>query len=129
MTNLKKLTDQEKRACLTAFGQAWAATDVDLLMSMMTDDCVYAASVGDEPGTTYRGREEVRRGFAEILAFESGGEARSGRVWISGKFAFAEWSYDEVDDVGNVTDIKGIDIFEFVGNKLRLKDAYRKVRV
>ncbi len=76
---MKKLTDQEKRDRLTAFGQAWAAEDVDLLMSMMTDDCVYAASVGDEPGTTYRGREAVRRGFAEILAFESGGEARSGR--------------------------------------------------
>ena len=121
--------DEAKRARLTAFADAWAQSDVDALMQMMTDDCVYAASVGDEPGTTYRGRDEVRRGFTEILAYESGGEARCGRVWISGDWAFVEWSYDEVADDGTITDIKGIDIFEFVGDKLRLKDAYRKTRL
>jgi len=128
MKDQKMIDDQIKHDVLQAFGQAWANADVDALMSMMTEDCIYAASVGDEPGTTYRGKDEVRRGFAEILAYESGGESRSGRVWVSGNFAFAEWSYDEVDNESNVLEIRGIDIFEFVGNKLRLKDAYRKTK-
>ena len=127
MTNTT-MTDTQKLALLTKFGQVWAAGDIDGLMQLMSDDCVYAASVGDEPGTTYRGRDDVRRGFAEIIAYESGGEARSGRVWLSGDFAFAEWSYDEVAADGTITDIKGIDIFEFAGDKLKLKDAYRKTR-
>ncbi len=66
------MTKQEKRALLTTFVKAWVCADVDALMACITDDCVYSASVGPEPGTTYRGREEARRGFEEILAFESG---------------------------------------------------------
>ncbi|MEM7344019.1 MAG: nuclear transport factor 2 family protein [Chloroflexota bacterium] len=123
------MTEDEKRTILTDFAEAWGRADVDALMALMTDDCIYAASVGPEPGTTYRGREEVRRGFTEILAFEAGGEARSGQVWFADDdYAFAEWSYDEVAKDGTITDIQGIDIFHFVDGKLRLKDAYRKTR-
>jgi ketosteroid isomerase-like protein len=123
------VTEKQKRALLTTFATAWSCADVDTLMECMTDDCVYSASVGREPGTTYRGREEVRRGFEEILAFEAGGEQRAGNAWVAGEYAFSEWSYDEEDDAGNVVDIKGIDVFRFVGGKLQLKDAYRKTRV
>ena len=122
------MTEQEKRDLLAAFAAAWARADVEALMDLMTDDCVYAASVGPEPGTTYRGPEAVRRGFTEILAFEAGGEQRSGNIWFAGEYAFAEWSYDEVDEAGNIVDIKGIDVFHFVGDKLQMKDAYRKTR-
>ncbi len=122
------MTEQEKRDLLNKFAEAWKQADVEALMALMTDDCIYAASVGPEPGTTYRGRDEVRRGFAEILAFEAGGESRSGEIWFAGDYAFAEWSYDEIDEAGNAVDIKGIDIFHFVDGKLRLKDAYRKTR-
>ena len=122
------MTKQEKRALLTTFAKAWACADVDALMECVTDDCVYSASVGPEPGTTYRGREEVRRGFEEILAFEAGGEQRVGNAWVAGEYAFSEWSYDEEDEAGNTVDIKGIDVFRFNDGKLQLKDAYRKTQ-
>lgn len=48
-------------ARLAAFSAAWAAKDIDALMTFMTDDCVYAASVGPEPGKTFVGKEAVRR--------------------------------------------------------------------
>lgn len=120
------LSNAEKIALLNQFGETWGNGDIDGLMNLMSDDCVYAASVGDEPGTTYRGQAEVRRGFTDIIAFESGGESRSGRVWVSGDYAFAEWSYDDNLPDGTVIDVKGIDIFAFNGDKIRLKDAYRK---
>lgn len=120
------MNEQEIRKLLADFSDAWGRADVDGLMVLMTDDCVYKASVGPEPGTTYAGRDAVRRGFTEILAFESGGEARSGRTWITGDYAFAEWSYDDIAEDGSVTDIKGIDIFHFVDGKIALKDAFRK---
>ena len=123
------MTDQEKLDLLDAFGAAWGRGDLDGLMELMTDDCVYAASVGPEPGTTYRGKEEVRRGFAEIIEYESGGEQRGGNKWVSGDYVFSEWGYDEIAEDGTITDIKGIDIFHFVGGKLALKDAYRKTNM
>ena len=36
---------------LAEFGAAWRAADVDRLMSFITGDCVFRASVGAEPGT------------------------------------------------------------------------------
>src|SRR5579872_7240528 len=67
------------------FGKAWDARDIDELMSMMTDDCVYCASVGPEPGTTHVGRDAVREGFLAMLAFDSGGVSRAGGVFIRHK--------------------------------------------
>jgi ketosteroid isomerase-like protein len=45
---------------LREFAAAWARHDVETLMTFLTDDCVYEASVGPEPGRTYAGREAVR---------------------------------------------------------------------
>lgn len=123
------MTDQEKLDLLEDFTAAWGRADLDGLLALMTADCVYAASIGPEPGKTYRGRAEVRQGLAEIIEFESGGEQRSGKKWISGDYVFSEWSYDDIAEDGTVTDIRGIDIFHFVDGKLALKDAYRKTKM
>lgn len=122
------MTGEEQRALLTRFANAWANADVDALMLCMTDDCVYSGSVGPELGTTYRGREQVRSGFGEVLVSEGGADQHAGNVWLAGEYAFAEWSYGEGDEAGNTVEIKGIDVFRFVDGKIQLKDAYRKTR-
>src|SRR5207302_4000436 len=43
------------------FSEAWAKRDIDGLMALVTDDIFYGASVGPEPGATFRGRDAVRR--------------------------------------------------------------------
>jgi hypothetical protein len=85
----------ERLAVLERFGQAWARADIEQLMSLITDDCVYSASVGPEPGCTYAGRAAVREGFASMLAFDASGEPREGRTFVAGCLAIAEWSYGE----------------------------------
>lgn len=52
-------------------------------MRMMTDDCIYGASVGPEPGTTYVGQEDVTRGFEQMLKHDSEGESKAGRMLIN----------------------------------------------
>jgi rhodanese-related sulfurtransferase/ketosteroid isomerase-like protein len=96
-------------------------------MGFVTDDCVYLASVGPEPGATYRGREEVRRGFAAMLAYDHGRERRAGVVVLAGDRGFAEWSFTETttDDGGRI--IRGCDLFEFRDGRISRKDAYRKL--
>jgi len=112
---------------LERFDVAWTAGDLDALMSLVTRDCVYSASVGPEPGTTYRGLDEVRRGFAEMLAYDQGRERRGGQAFVSGNKAVAEWSFTETAPDGPQRLIRGCDIFEFADGKVRKKDAFRKV--
>ena len=112
---------------LQQFSAAWAAGDLDALMSYMTDDCVYYASVGPEPGSTYRGRVEVRRGFAAVLVYDRGRECHDGAAFINGNVGVAEWSFYEKAPDGTGRLIRGCDIFEFAEGKIRKKDAFRKV--
>jgi len=112
---------------LQQFSAAWTAGDLDALMSYMTDDCVYHASVGPEPGSTYRGKSEVRRGFAAILAYDQGRERHDGTAFINGNAGVAQWSFCDRASDGAERLIRGCDIFEFVGDKICKKDAFRKV--
>ena len=49
---------------LKAFGDAWNRHDIEALMGMMDDDCVFHAVGGpDLFGKSYLGRDEVRTGF------------------------------------------------------------------
>ena len=111
---------------LMQFGEAWDAGDVAKLVSMMTDDCVYCASVGPEPGMTYVGKEAVREGFVAMLAFDSGGVSRAGRVFIAGSVGVSEWSYQFRTGPDADFEIRGCDIFEFRSGRISRKDAFRK---
>lgn len=112
---------------LAAFGDAWRRGDVDALMGFMTDDCVFRASVGPEPGSTYLGRDEVRRGFELILAHDDASEGRSGITVIDGRYGASQWVLVREDGGGGRSEVHGCDIFEFEGDRIKLKDAYRKV--
>jgi ketosteroid isomerase-like protein len=122
----KSETAQMTPERLQAFAAAWARGDVDELMSFVTEDCVYNASVGPDPGSTYVGREAVRRGFEELLRYDANAKSRGGRVFIAGDRGASEWSYIFTDESGHEIELKGCDLFEFVGDKISRKDAYRK---
>jgi hypothetical protein len=112
---------------LAEFGVAWRDKDLDRLMEFMTDNCVFRASVGVEPGTTFRGRDEVRRGFALMLAYDAGFESQGGTAFIVGDRGASQWSYARTDEHGQVQRVDGCDLFEFEGDRIRVKDAYRRV--
>ncbi|NQX13345.1 nuclear transport factor 2 family protein [Microbacteriaceae bacterium VKM Ac-2855] len=113
---------------LAAFSDAWTRHDLDALMSHVTDDCVYSASVGPEPGRTWSGKEQVREGFALMLAYDTGQERHEEeRPIIAGSRGAATWSFTGQGPDGTVQVTRGCDIYEFRGGKIALKDAFRKV--
>ncbi len=61
-----------------------------------------------------------------MLAHDSDGESRSGRIFIVGQLAVAEWSYLKSGANGAIVEVRGCDILEFRGAKIARKDAFRK---
>ena len=116
----------ERMRVLDSFARAWSRRDIDTLMSLVTDDCVYSASVGPEPGQTFVGREAVRDGFLALLAYDADGRSCACLAVLLGDIALAEWSYELRDAAGHVTVLRGCDIIEFSGARIRRKDAFRK---
>ena len=84
----------ENRQAWQRFSEAWAKRDIDGLMALVTDDIFYGASVGPEPGATFRGRDAVRRGFDHMLRHDEVLREHAGLVVIVGDHGFAEWTYD-----------------------------------
>ncbi|WP_314503735.1 nuclear transport factor 2 family protein [uncultured Microbacterium sp.] len=113
---------------LAEFSDAWARRDLEALMSHVTDDCVYSASVGPEPGRTWSGKEQVREGFAIMLAHDAGQERHEdeGPI-ILGSRGAGTWSFTGPGPDGTPQVTRGCDIFEFRGGKIARKDAFRKV--
>ena len=109
---------------LRAFVEAYLKQDIDTVMGYITDDCLYITTTGPGPGTVYTGKEEVRRGFVEVITADDDGSTLDvGAVFVSGDRGVTEWSIR----VGDKIVMRGCDLYEFAGDKIRRKDVFRKV--
>ncbi len=114
---------------LAEFGEAWNRHDPDLLMTYMADDCSYQASFGpDVDGRDYQGRAAVRVGYARFFQQYPDGVFSDSRVFVAGDRGASEWTFSATDAAGNQLSVRGCDLFEFDGDRIRRKDAFRKQR-
>ena len=75
----------------TFFEAGWNAHDVDLLMTFMSDDCVFESIAGPEAcGTRHVGRERVREAFAGVFAAFPDVRFGSARHFVSGDRGLSE---------------------------------------
>jgi taurine dehydrogenase small subunit len=120
---------QVQTSFLEDFADAWNRHDVDALMSMMTDDCVYESSGGSQvDGENYEGTEAVRKAFASI--FEAFPDAHWGdaRHVVSGNRGFSEWTFTGTQKDGRRVEVNGCDLFVFRDGKIAVKNSFRKNR-
>jgi ketosteroid isomerase-like protein len=114
---------------LRAFFDAWNAHDVETIVSYFTPDGAYFASVGpDDSGTAFHGTAELHRGVAAFLANYADVHYTDLRIEMAGDRAFASWTFHGISPEGEAMTYRGVDLFEFEGDLISLKDAYRKER-
>jgi len=114
---------------LEAFCAAWNRHDVDSLMSFMTDDCVFQSSAGpDASGTVYSGRDAVQRGYTEVFATFPDARWGNARHFLSGDRGLSEWVFTGTRSDGRKVEVTGCDVFTFRGDKIVVKNSYRKQR-
>ena len=115
------------RALAIRFLDAWNAHDVDSLMACMTDDCVFYAAAGSGPdGALAEGAEAVRVAYAAI--FERFPDAR----WADGEhhpaggeMIISTWTFHGTSADGSVR-VRGCDLLTLRGDRIHIKDSYRK---
>jgi SnoaL-like domain len=110
---------------LRGFSDAWDRGDVELVMSFFAPDCVFSPSVEAQPGLSFHGKAAVEAEIRRILARDADGISRSGDHVVLGNRGYSEWSlvyrYGDED-----LELRGCDIFEFSGDLIVRKDAFRK---
>jgi len=114
---------------LEDFADAWNRHDIDDLMSFMTDDCVFESHAGpDSTGTSFRGRDEVRRGFMRAWKLYPNASWNDARHFVSGERGASEWVFRGTDKDGTSVEVAGCDLFQFRGDKIAVKNSFRKQR-
>jgi len=114
---------------LRAFADAWNRHDVDALMALMSEDCVFEASAGpDVDGTRHVGRKAVRAGFAEVWATYPDAHWGGARHFVHGDRGVSEWTFTGTRADGTRVEVHGCDLFTFRDGKIALKNSYRKHR-
>lgn len=102
------------------FVDAMQRSDLEGMMEYIAEDCVYSIT----NGTTYEGKAAVRQIFTEMLADADGSyETSFGPTFVGGNRGSVEWA---VRKDGKLV-MRGCDLFEFAGDKIIRKDAFRKV--
>jgi steroid delta-isomerase-like uncharacterized protein len=122
-------SDADLRALLDRFAEAWNRHDLDGLMSMMTDDCVFQASAGpDVDGRRSEGKQAVRAAYAAV--FEAFPDARwsNARHVIAGSRGISEWTFSGTPNGGQRVEVDGCDLFTFRDGRIAVKNSYRKNR-
>jgi len=121
--------DAELLALLDRFADAWNRHDLDALMSMMTDDCVFEASAGpDVDGRRSEGRSAVRAAFAAVFDTFPDASWADPRHFIAGNRGVSEWTFTGTHRDGRRVEVNGCDIFTFHRGRIAIKNSYRKNR-
>jgi steroid delta-isomerase-like uncharacterized protein len=122
-------TDDLKRL-LIEHTDAWNSHDVDRLMGLFADDCVFEASGGPEfDGRRFEGRAHVRSAFAEVFNSMPDANWSGGRHFvISHDYGVSEWRLTGTLHDGKRIDVLGCDFLTVRDDKIVRKNSFRKQR-
>ena len=110
--------------------EAWNSHDLDRLMSLFADDCVFDASAGpDSHGRRFEGRAQLRSAFADVFASMPDAKWDDGRhVAISDEYGVSEWRLIATLVDGSRLDVLGCDFLTVRDDKIVRKNSFRKQR-
>lgn len=122
-------SDADALRLLERFADAWNRHDLDALMSMMTDDGVFAASAGpDVDGARSEGRQAVRAAYAAVFEAFPDAQWAGARHFVAGERGVSEWTFSGTRADGQRVEVTGCDLFTFRDGRIAVKNSYRKNR-
>jgi steroid delta-isomerase-like uncharacterized protein len=123
-------SDVDLLTLLDHFADAWNQHDLDALMSMMTDDCVFDASAGPQSnGQRSEGRPAVREAYAAVFETFPDAHWAQPRHFVTGNRGVSEWTFTGTRNDGTRVEVTGCDLFTFRDGKIAIKNSYRKNRL
>jgi ketosteroid isomerase-like protein len=97
-------------------------------MSFFTEDCVFDMPRGPAPGgRRLTGKQQVREGIASRFEGIPDVQYVDDRHWTCGDRGVSEWTIRGTQATGERIEVRGCDLFEFAGGKIRRKDSFWKI--
>jgi len=102
------------------FGDAWGAHDLDGVVAMLTDDCVFDATGPAPDGVRHVGPDAIRGAWKAIFD-DTGSQFEAEETFAAGDRVVQLWRYSW--DGGHV---RGVDVFRVRDGRVSEKLSYVK---
>jgi ketosteroid isomerase-like protein len=119
-------TTDDTLATVNAFNDALNRHDVDAVMALMTDDCVFENTWPAPDGDRYEDQSAVRAFWERLIADSPAAHFEVEELFATGDRATQRWRYTWVDSTGTPGHIRGVDVFRIRDGKVAEKLAYVK---
>jgi ketosteroid isomerase-like protein len=102
--------------------------DVEAIMALFADECVFEAPRGPDPwGRRFVGKEEVARAVATRFDGIPDVHYGDGAHFVAGDRGASEWTLTGTTVDGERLEVRGCDLWTFDGDKLARKDSFWKI--
>jgi uncharacterized protein (TIGR02246 family) len=114
-------TSESTRAVIDRFNDAFNAHDVDAVMALMTDDCVFENTAPAPDGERHEGQGAVRAVWEALFASTPSARFEAEDMFACDDRCAVRWRYTW--DGGH---IRGVDVFRVRDGKVAEKLSYVK---
>lgn len=112
--------DESALKVVEAFGEAWAAHDLEASLALVSNDCVFDATGPAPDGVRHVGPDAIRKAWQTIFD-DVGSKFEPEETFAAGDRVVQLWRYDW--DGGHV---RGVDVFKVRDGKVAEKLSYVK---
>ncbi len=113
-------------AVLARFNAAFAARDVEAVMALMTDDCVFESTAPAPDGIRHEGAQAVRRAWEELFGTTRDPVFTEEESFVCHDRAVVRWRFDWAEADGSPGHVRGTDVIRFRDGKVCEKLSYVK---
>ena len=108
------------------FNDALNAGDVDAMMAMMSEDCVFENTSPAPDGERFSGQAAMRAFWEAFMRSSSQPRIHPEAAFAVGDQCVLRWTYTWADDQGRPGRIRGVDVYRFAGDLIAEKLSYVK---
>jgi ketosteroid isomerase-like protein len=112
-------------AVVRQFNEAFNRHDVDAVMALMTDDCVFDSTRPPPDGERIEGQARVRAFWEEFFRRSPRARFEAEEIFATGDRCVVRWTYHWVRD-GNPGHVRGVDLFRVREGRVAEKLSYVK---
>jgi ketosteroid isomerase-like protein len=111
---------------INQFNEAFNRHDVQAVMALMTEDCIFDNTYPPPDGERFEGQEAVRRFWEEFFHSSPDAVFQSEEMITHGDRCVVRWRYDWTSTDGSRGHIRGVDVLRVRNGKVAEKLAYVK---
>ena len=113
-------------AAIQQFNEALNRRNVDAMMALMTDDCVFENTAPAPDGTRYEGQAGVRAFWEAFFRSAAHAQIETEEIFAVGERGVMRWVYRWTSPAGQSGHIRGVDVYQVHNGQIAEKLSYVK---